>query len=464
MDSKQVPTDDGEVRHQLRSLGEPITIFGEGPFQRRTRLILVLENRANTNFDFAYIEEGNNDDENYVDDDEDDDDDEYYTPGPPELLETRKKILHYSLERASIRTTNLRQAFKSQDFIKQLKHRRHINNQLKTYGLYGSQVIQGNTRALSSVRISPDNTKIATGSWDGTLYVLNPEDLLTTYTSGPGHHSEKVSGIDWKDNDTIVSGGNEGTINIWKCEPNNKKLTVITSIPQAHESRITKTLFHPSGDNVISTSFDQTWKMWDVNRRIDTCLVQQEGHSREVMCGAFHPDGSLFVSGGLDSIARIWDLRSGRSIGILDGHIKGVYSTDWSPNGYQVATGGGDGNIKIWDIRRLDQSKKELYLIPGHTKIVSDVRFYHRTGDDLLSSPVTNEDGENPETLDSTGTFLVSSSFTGDVKVWSSDSWTNVKSLKGNHDKVMSCDVSSNGQMIVSSGWDRTVRMWKACI
>lgn len=466
MDSKQVTTDDGEVRHQLRSLGEPITLFGEGPSQRRARLILFLESRPNTDFEFAYVEENNEQSGDDIDED-DEDDDEYYTPGPPELLESRKRILHYSLENASIRTSKLKAAFKSQDLIKQLKHRRLINDKLKMYELYGSQVIQGSTRALSTVRISPDSSKIATGSWDGTLYVLNPEDLLTTYYSGGGHHSEKVSGIDWKDSEVFVSGGNEGNIKVWQCVSNDKKLHVLVSIEGAHDSRITKTLFHPNGEYVASTSSDQTWKLWDIERP-STCLIQQEGHSEAVFCGAFHPDGSLFTSGGLDSIARIWDLRSGRSIAVLQSHIKGVYATDWSPNGYQLATAGGDGNIKIWDLRRVPHNsaqgitEKELYLIPGHTKIVSDVRYFHRTGKDHLSSAVTDETGLHSETLDSTGTFLASCSFGGDVKVWSADNWSSIKSLKGNNDKVMSCDISGDGKMVVSSGWDRTVKLWRS--
>ena len=41
-----VPTDDGKVRQQLRSLGEPITLFGEGLGDRRDRLRELLTQKA----------------------------------------------------------------------------------------------------------------------------------------------------------------------------------------------------------------------------------------------------------------------------------------------------------------------------------------------------------------------------------------------------------------------------------
>src|ERR1700760_4252429 len=41
-----VPTDDKRVRARLRELGEPITLFGEGPPERRDRLRELLTQQA----------------------------------------------------------------------------------------------------------------------------------------------------------------------------------------------------------------------------------------------------------------------------------------------------------------------------------------------------------------------------------------------------------------------------------
>jgi hypothetical protein len=43
------------------------------------------------------------------------------------------------------------------------------------------------------------------------------------------------------------------------------------------------------------TSFDQTWRFWDVEMRAE--LLLQEGHAREVFALGFQNDGALVATG-----------------------------------------------------------------------------------------------------------------------------------------------------------------------
>ena len=178
----------------------------------------------------------------------------------------------------------------------------------------------------------------------------------------------------------------------------------------------------------------------------------QEGHAKEVFAIKFHPDGSLVATGGLDAIGRMWDLRTGRSVITLDGHARGIYGLDISPNGYHVATGSADGSVKLWDLRQ----NKCVFTIPAHSTIVSDVKFYSPGRVPRIPSDRDN----GAEIPSSSGMYLVSSSYDRTIKVWNADTWTHIKTLVGNPDKVMSVDVSSDEQYIISSSWDRTVKLW----
>ena len=478
----EVPTTDDEVKNQLRNLGVPITLFGEDKIDRRNRLIKLLEETphqvARFEYSFGGDGEGNEgspikngvDQESSGMDEDDEEDEDFYTPGSQELYDIRKTILHKSLEKAAFRVSKQREAYFKQDFIKLLKHRRLVNKKLEKFELFGSQVIPHSARAISKVRFSADSSLIACGTWDGLVSIIGADDLESKFELTGGHHIEKVSALDFQVSNTnvLASGGGEGNINFWsvdKEEPKEKKLKPLYGIKEAHSCRITNVLFHPFLECLASTSFDQTWKLWDINRPQEA-LLQQEGHSREVYSGSFHPDGSIFASGGLDAIGRIWDLRSGKSIATLQSHIKGIYGMDWSPNGYNLATASGDCSVKIWDLRKLGNPRTpgEIFSIPSHTKIVSDVRFFHHRGTKSLrfhlEEPVTDEYGRNEEVLDVDGLFLATSSYDGIVNIWSADNWIKNKSLKGHNDKVMSCDISGDGNNIVSSGWDRTVKLW----
>ena len=52
------------------------------------------------------------------------------------------------------------------------------------------------------------------------------------------------------------------------------------------------------------------------------------------------------------------------------------------PNSYQVATGSADNTVKIWDLRR----KTNIYTVPAHTKLVSDVKFEEGDGRVMITT------------------------------------------------------------------------------
>lgn len=377
---------------------------------------------------------------------DDDEEEDFYTPGSPLLYHARIDILKSSLSSASQRLDVARTVFRNQDFDATLQFRRRLAARLAGYEFVGSQIITKATRAISTVRFCADSTRIACGSWDGSVHILDAENLNPVLSGMPGTHSEKVGGLDWDLDHRIITGGGEGNLAVWDCrEP---LLKPIVLVKQAHRLRITRTLFHPHRRYAISTSFDYTWKLWDLERPQKE-LYEQEGHSKEVFAGSVHPDGSLFVSGGLDGVGRVWDLRCGRVISTVAKHARGIYSTDWSPNGYHFATGSGDNTVKIWDMRMLRGQDRELFTIPAHTKLVSDVRFFR-------GKHVASEEGSS----DCSGTFMISSSYDGHVSVWSADNWTRIKTLEAGGDRVMSCDIDGHG-VIVSAGWDRSLRLWK---
>ena len=446
-----VPTDDGRVRARLREMGEPITLFGEGPGDRRDRLRELLTIQA----DLEAGEDGEGDVQMQDESQEagqGEQDEEFYTEGMSELLEARKAIARYSLPRARDRIVNqkLESAIPLRTHV---KHRKAIKERLAKFELFGTQI--AGDRPVSISRFSPSGEIIAAGNWSGGIKLLDVPNLNEKRTLRG--HTDRVGGISWYPGATIpgstvseeavnlASSGGEGNIHLW----NLSKDTPISTL-SGHTGRVCRIDFHPSGKYLASASYDTTWRLWDV--ATTTELLLQEGHSREVYALSFNTDGSLLASAGLDSIGRVWDLRTGRTVMILDGHIKDIYALDWSYDGHRVLSGAADGWIKCWDVRMVRQSGQ----VGAHKGNVSDIRWFK--GEDCTLGLAKDDKGDvQPK---KSGTFVISSGFDKNVNIFSADDWALAKTLSGHSGNVLSCDVSRSGRWIASSGHDRTVKLW----
>ncbi|GFZ49087.1 Uncharacterized WD repeat-containing protein [Saitozyma sp. JCM 24511] len=491
-----VPTDDKKVRERLRAYGEPITLFGEGPGDRRDRLKYVQEQ----------IEEARGGDLGDLgsesESEEEEEEGEFYTEGSDALLEARRRLARYSLSRAKTRIARQRIEV-NLPLGKIVNARKELFSELKTFSNLGSQF--GDDRPLSTIRFSPNGKLILTTSWTGDAKLWDMPNLNAVRTLRG--HTDRVGGAAWHPAATrglgegaanIATGGGEGDVKLWSLD-GEKPLATLSG----HSGRVGRVGFHPSGAFLGSAGFDGTWRLWDVATSKE--LLVQEGHSKEVYALTFQDDGALAASGwvdevtrtekwsdeisGFDAIGRVWDLRTGRTAMVLDGHVKEILAMDFAPNGYQVATGSGDDTVRIWDLRAL----KTQYIIPAHKSSVSDLKFFRSSGEmphiplDLSNGVAPNgsahangasasngdvdmdsSEGTNPEpssvnpepTLPKSGLFLVTAGFDCNVRIWSADEWSLIRNLATDAGKVMSVDVSSDAKFIASASYSRSFHLF----
>ena len=82
-----------------------------------------------------------------------------------------------------------------------------------------------------------------------------------------------------------------------------------------------------------------------------------KGHLSRVTSVSFSPDGKRIVSGSWDETLKIWDVKTGQEMLTLKGHSDRVKSVSFSPDGKRIVSGSRDGTVKVWDISSLDTSK-----------------------------------------------------------------------------------------------------------
>lgn len=284
-----------------------------------------------------------------------------------------------------------------------------------------------------------------TGGWSGNIKLWDGSspalDILSTKNMA---HEDRIMGVaihDNFDNNSdhcfVASASIDLMGKLWKIQKTDDKYTKEeAAVLKGHQARLCKVAFHPSGRFVGTTSFDHTFRFWDIESGGKELLLQ-DGHWKEVYGIGFHPDGSLCCTSDFGSVVQLWDLRTGKSAFRLLGHAKRVLCTEFSPNGFQLCTAGNDGIIKVWDLRQ----RKQYASIPAHSNLITQIKFANSFG---------------PQN----GEFLTSSSFDGTGKVWSTRDWKLLSTFRGHEGKVMGIDVLPGNQGIVSCGYDKTLKIW----
>lgn len=411
-----VPTNDIEVQNALKVFQEiPRLSEGERNDERRRRLtrVMALRKQKGLSLEWKTVAEPEYD-EPMV---------EFWTDASPNLQQARCEIAETTNRLAESRLLAQRERKAEYDsnvslwIHNALKSREDLVSSASKLRLFGTQV--GFGRPVSSVRFHKNY--LVAGDWSGKITLLDAQSLEVQKTL-PHAHEGKVGGLAWNRDGVLASGGVEGDVKL------HEFTSMSGSTLKGHSSRVAQVEWHPLGRYLASSSYDNTWRLWDAEKELS--LLEQEGHSREVHGLAFHPDGSLVVTGGHDAIGRVWDLRSGRTVMILDRHIREIYACACSPNGYDVATGGADGSIFIWDLRKAGPT----FEIPAHTNIISGLRF--------------SENG-----------YLASSSYAAELRLWSSLDWRLLRTLRG-QEKIMALDVTHDFQ-ITCGNWNRTLDLYR---
>ena len=87
-----------------------------------------------------------------------------------------------------------------------------------------------------------------------------------------------------------------------------------------------------------------------VKQETGEALLEFKGHSNFCFSCQFSPQGNLLVSGSFDETVKIWDVRSDECISTLPAHSDPVTSVSLNRDGTCIVSSSHDGLIRIWDV------------------------------------------------------------------------------------------------------------------
>lgn len=155
-----VSTDDAEVKKNLRDLGEPICLFGEGPADRRNRLRELFSQLGED-----AVRRKRAEDEEREREAREHDETTWYHEGPDGLQRAREAIAQFSLPRARARIARAKEEASRMTESAKMAKNQEVTRKVKATDLQASQI--ADQRPVSWCSFAPDSRHLATGSWSG---------------------------------------------------------------------------------------------------------------------------------------------------------------------------------------------------------------------------------------------------------------------------------------------------------
>lgn len=116
---------------------------------------------------------------------------------------------------------------------------------------------------------------------------------------------------------------------------------------EGHTDEIHSIAFSPDGRYALSSSADQTIRLWEVSS--GKCLRVFVGHQDGVTCAKFSPDGRSVLSASKDQTLRLWEVKTGLCLQVFEGHEYAALSVSFSPDG-RHALSATDYDYRLWEI------------------------------------------------------------------------------------------------------------------
>lgn len=185
---------------------------------------------------------------------------------------------------------------------------------------------------------SPDGTVVVTAGYDERVRVFEPTTARVTFER---EFPDNVLCASLRpDGRLLVAGCGNGDVFLVDTQSTN-----MWKLP-GHTSIVRSARFSRKGRFVVTTSYDNTARVWQVETKT---LWRSIPHSTWVYSADFSPDEQVLATADNSGQVRLWDLHAAAPIGPPLHHPAAVYAVRFSSDGNHILTACLDGSARIWN-------------------------------------------------------------------------------------------------------------------
>lgn len=317
-----------------------------------------------------------------------------------------------------------------------------------------------------NLSVSPNLKYFAWGTIEGIVYIFDmlSGNIFKKILNGKVLGSQNLA-LDYI-NKKYATVKNEGIVSLFNMETNDDIKQIVINDAHIH------CLEFSTDGSKIAIGTDQKSVFIYSNQTYEH-IASLKGHLNSIKAIAFSKISNILASGSNDKTIRIWDLNRFKELNKLNAHSDYITQIQFTNDGQSLVSSSQDKTIILWSTtdwkekKRIDQQTSFFSLSPNSIKLASiterrKINIWN-IGRCVIETEIQNNYKNDISTIDFNPIYneYLSVSVGNSVQILSSSDGKILKEFIWNNTNIMCHKYLMDGDTILASGEDSSIRIWK---